>query len=265
MELINYEILFNLILVHENVRPAMLIQPINYSITKLELIIDYITTYFPNLILTKEYQGYQGIIVSKNDYSSQIINNNKMGQILGYPYYYHFDNITENDNYVIELFAVHDTYSLQILANVCNDIIKLPEFKDIAKNAEEALLKHGYNVVINVVVSKIPSYDSVITELLSERELSPDHIEFINNQIWNYLTDGTNDQVPQICTHLDYSNKIHRGIIIALLLDFKHDRLNILYPLKGNIKVHVNKVTQRLSDNINQVLSGSKYFPNSPQ
>jgi hypothetical protein len=65
------DIFFNLILVQENVRPAMLIQTINYSKTIIKNILQYIELRFPNLILTKEYKGYQGIIVSKNDYTSE--------------------------------------------------------------------------------------------------------------------------------------------------------------------------------------------------
>ena len=248
------DVLFNLILVQENVRPAMLIQHVNYSQALLSVILNYIEKEFPNLILTKEYYGYQGIIVSKQSYSGQRILSSTMGKILGYPYYTHFDEITEEDSYVIELIALTDTSRTQLLANVCNDILKLPEFEVLANLAQEVLRNYEYEVNITAVVTKIPSYDSVINELLSDREIITEHIEFINNQFWNYLTDGTNSGVPELCKHIDYSNNIHRGIIIAYLLDFKNDRLSILYPLNGSTKVHVDKMTDKLNEDLIRVL-----------
>jgi len=248
------DVLYNLILTHENIRPAMLIQPINYSAVLLESILKYIGDYFPNLVLTREYHGYQGIIVSKREYSDQRISSKDMGKILGYPYYDHFDEITEDDSHVIEIIAIGTGSRTQILANVCNDIIKLPEFKQLAGNIEYILNKHSFEVTVHVIVTNIPSYSSVITELLSDRELSLDHVDFVNNQFWNYLTDGTSQEIPEVCTHLDYSNKIHRGILIAYLLDFKHDRLSILYPLKGTNKVHVDRMNKKLNDALVKVL-----------
>jgi len=246
------DIFFNLILVQENVRPAMLIQTINYSKTIIKNILQYIELRFPNLILTKEYKGYQGIIVSKNDYTSECISAEYMGRILGYPYYSDFDKII---NYAIEIFVITSNSNIQLLANVCNDIDKLSKFNKIADNAENVLLKYGFNVKLKVVVTEIPSYESVIKELLSDRELSINYINFINNQIWNYLTDGTSEDLPEICKHIDYSNKIHRGIIIAYLLNFKHDYLSVLYPLDGNIKEHVDKMSVELSKSIIKVLN----------
>jgi hypothetical protein len=245
------DIFFNLILVQENVRPAMLIQTINYSKTIIKNILEYIELRFPNLILTKEYKGYQGIIVSKNDYTSECISSEYMGRILGYPYYSDFHKII---NYAIEIFVIKSNLNIQLLANVCNDIDKLDEFNKIADNAENVLLKYGFNVKLKVVVTEILSYESVIKELLSDRELSINYINFINNQIWNYLTDGTSEDLPEICKHIDYSNKIHRGIIIAYLLNFKHDYLSVLYPLDGNIKEKVDKISVELSNNIIKIL-----------
>ena len=250
------DVLFNLILVQEDVRPAMLIQPVNYPEILLELILHYVEKEYPCLTLTKEYHGYQGIIVSKRGYTDHRISCASMGKILGYPYYSHFDEVTDQDSYVIEIIATNNEFTTQIMANVCNDTFKLPEFEIIARNAQEVLRKYYQNINVYAVITNIPSYDSVITELLSDRELPMDHIEFVNNQFWNYLTDGNTQGIPEVCTYFDYSNKIHRGILIAYLLDFKHDRLSILYPLKGSTKVHVDKMNKNLNESLIKVLRG---------
>ena len=99
IEIIGMNNLLNCILVMENIRPSMLIQPVDYSEVsekdkKTKSILDEIKKIFPKLKQSNHYQEYQGIIISKKNYNNRIdISLEEMGKILGYPCYKDFNNI----------------------------------------------------------------------------------------------------------------------------------------------------------------------------
>ena len=77
-----YYILINLILVTENIRPAFLLQYIDYGEIKKEhtftnSILLLVKKYFPTLIQSKHYHHNQGVIISKISYDSR---KNKNGE-----------------------------------------------------------------------------------------------------------------------------------------------------------------------------------------
>jgi hypothetical protein len=155
-------IILNCILVNENVRPAMLVQPADYkerthSDLRTKSIIEGIKKYFPNFILTTDYENYQGVIVSKIDYhynGNKNIGAKEMGKILGYPCYEDFTTIDKNSiSYAIEIYVkvnqVNQVNQIQILANKCKDITKLPEFNSLANKAKHAFAKKEYSELLN--------------------------------------------------------------------------------------------------------------------
>jgi len=180
-------IILNCILVNENVRPAMLVQPADYkelihSDPKTKAIIEGIKKYFPNFILTSDYEKYQGVIISKIDYNgNKNIGTKEMGKILGYPCYEDF-TIIEDDkiSYVIEIYVKTTQYNqIQILANKCKDITKLEEFNSLANKAKHAFAKKEYSELLNrfevkdvyVEISQNIPTQTIINKLLTNEKL----------------------------------------------------------------------------------------------
>ena len=93
----NIDVILNCILVNENVRPAMLVQPADYKEAnhegpKMKYIIEGIQKMFPYLIVSSQYENYQGVIISKMNYNGKKdISLVEMGKLLGYPCYQDFD------------------------------------------------------------------------------------------------------------------------------------------------------------------------------
>jgi len=242
-------IILNCILVNENVRPAMLVQPADYNerthsdpITKS--IIEGIKKYFPNFIFTTDYENYQGVIVSKIDYD---YNGNKnilakeMGKILGYPCYEDFTTIDINSiSYAIEIYVeVNQNSKIQILANKCKDITKLPEFNSLANNSKNAFAKKEYSELLNgfevkevyVEISQNIPIQTIINKLLSNETLEQAELDKVQNMLYNF--GFSNELQFYFMIYFQYNNPIHKGILLELLLKKKYDILSPFYPLQN--------------------------------
>ena len=141
----------NSILVNENVRPAMLVQPVDYDeVTgkdpKTKIIIEEIKEIFPELLLSEDYESYQGVIISKTNYNNIYISEKRMGKILGYPYYKDFNSINhENIFYSIDFYVKQiNGRKIQLFANICKDEINTERFKSFINEAKIAFGKEKY-------------------------------------------------------------------------------------------------------------------------
>ena len=252
-------IILNCILVNENVRPAMLVQPADYkerthSDPRTKSIIEEIKKYFPNFILTSDYENYQGVIVSKIDYDydgNKNIGTKEMGKILGYPCYEDF-TIIEDDkiSYVIEIYVeVNQNSKIQILANKCKDITKVPEFNSLASNAKNAFAKKDYSELLNgfevknvyVEISQNIPTQTIINKLLSNETLEQAELDKIQNILYNF--GFSNELQFYFMIYFQYNNPIHKGILLELLLKEKHDILVPFYPLQ-NYPIQSKKVNE---------------------
>ena len=137
MDLTGIDSILNAILVNEDVRPAMLVQPADNhertgkdTITKT--IIARIKDLFPNLIQSENYKTYQGIIISKTEYNGRNdISLELMGDILGYPCSKEFNTINRDvdTTYGISITAtLTNGKEIHLFANVCKDETKIKEF-----------------------------------------------------------------------------------------------------------------------------------------
>ena len=258
-------IILNCILVNENVRPAMLVQPADYKerthsdpITKS--IIEGIKKYFPNFILTSDYENYQGVIVSKIDYhynGNKNIGAKEMGKILGYPCYEDFTIIDINSiSYAIEIYVevnqvnqVNQNSKIQILANKCKDITKVPEFNSLASNAKNAFAKKEYSELLNgievkevyVEISQNIPTQTIINKLLSNETLEQAELDKVQNMLYNF--GFSNELQFYFMIYFQYNNPIHKGILLELLLKEKHDILSPFYPLQ-NYPIQSKKVNE---------------------
>lgn len=235
-------VLLNCILVSEGVRPAMLIQPMDYQEEtgqdpRSYEIVNAVKTLFPQLQYSEDYDEYQGIIVSRENYNQQKIDLNKMGEILGYPCHAEFETLDIDDTtYGINIVAkLRNGERVFLLANVCQNKSKLPMFRDIATAAKKAFDNEIYSTLlrspvqtVSVSVNEITSTPILIKKVSQHQPLS----EADNNQILDifYNFGYPEDFMDSWEEYFQYKNPVHRGILLSLLLQQKHDTISIFYP-----------------------------------
>jgi hypothetical protein len=240
--------MLNCILVNENVRPAMLVQPEDYEEAshhdpKTKYIIGEITKMFPHLLASSDYETYQGVIISKTDYNGKKdISLEEMGKLLGYPCYKDFDTMEDNNDkvsYSISIYAEDNKNNrIQLFANRCKDAAKIQEFNTIAGNARTVFAKKEYNEILRefqvkeVYVEKVANVptQAIINKLVKNEKLEENEIDTIQNILYNF---GFSTELQLFfCVGFQYNNPIHKGILLDLLLKEKHDTLSPFYPLQ---------------------------------
>ena len=232
--------LLNAILVNEGVRPAMLVQTVDYN----ETVIAKIKHIFPELKYSDNYKTNQGIIISKTeDYNGRKdISLEIMGDILGYPCSKEFNTINRDRDttYGITITATLTTgKEIHLFANLCKDKTKLHEFNDFATKAFSAFHDPKYkdlfqnNVVekVNVEMVKNPSIQSILQKLTNRQHVDDDDKSAIENAMFNlgFSDDGINE----FHDIFQYNNPVHRGIAIDVLLRSVHDTLSPFYSLQN--------------------------------
>jgi hypothetical protein len=241
ISIIGIENIINLILVHEDVRPAMLLQPqdrgeVTGADPKTKKILDTMKIEFPHLIYSENYEMYQGIIISKINYDEQYISLNKMGEILGYPCYKDFEDLDRSQiTYTISISAtLANGQKNQILVNVCKDgVSKL--FEEICSKANSVFSKEEYTSLFGHITfdlqinENIPPH-KIIDKLINSEIITPADTQEISNIIYNF---GFKMEVSkEIIENIQYTNSIHKGILISLLINHINDILSPFYPLQ---------------------------------
>ena len=243
METIGVENYLNAILVNKNVRPAMLIQPVDYGEIsskdpKTKLILETLQSKFPSFLLSEQYQGYQGIIVSKKNYNGMDISLEKMGQSLGYPCYKDYTRMDENEiHYTINLCADYKKKKIQLFANVCKDKSSLVQFNQIAARAKTAFKELNINVYVETTTI-IPT-QVVIDKIIKGVELDEDDLRQADNVLENL---GFTQKIDIMDFQL--RNPIHTGVLLGILLRDKNDVLSPFYPLQEHPQLEECKKIQ---------------------
>ena len=269
---IHIENIFNAILVNENIRPAMLVQPIDYNERKgtdkkTLTIVNGIKKLFPNLYLTDNYQHYQGTIISKKKLSldNEFISLEKMGFILGYPCYKNFENFDRNTNlFTLELIvSYNNNINIQLFANVCENKQQLNKFNLIAQKAFDIFTSEKYKYILKgininkvyVNVENIISTQSVIDKLITNNKITEEEKEKIIDILYNC---GFSDNLSEY--DFQYNNNIHKGILLDILLKEKYDILSPFYPLQTYPiqQKEIEKITIQLEKGLIQILNKTK-------
>ena len=237
MSIFTDDVLINLLLIVNDVRPAMLIQPADYreatgSDTKTKTILMNIKKEYPTLIHSENYKGdYQGILISKKSFDDEEINLNKMGEILGYPCADDFGKINQDDiSYGIDLISIYDNGSQTVIfSNICkNNSSSINEFEKIAEKATNVLKGHEINrqIVEKVIVeiySIIPT-KLIVKKVVQNIKLNNEETDKILNILYNF---GFSMELHFIYKdEFQYDNDLHKGILLALLL------YEINYPIR---------------------------------
>lgn len=271
---LDMDVILNCILVNENVRPAMMVQPADYKEAshnepKTKYMIEEIKKIFPDLIASSNYETYQGVIISKTDYNGKKdISLVEMGKILGYPCYKDFDSIHEDDDdtvsYSISIYAKdNENNRIQLFANRCKDETKIEEFNRISRNAKRAFDKQEYTEILEGIeikevyvekVADVPT-QSIINNLLKNEKLEQPEIDKVQNILYNF---GFSMELQFYFLYsFQYDNPIHKGILLDLLLKEKHDILSPFFPLQNypaqSQKVY--EITEALENDLLKILT----------
>jgi hypothetical protein len=264
---IGIENVLNSILVNENVRPAMLVQPADHNEAtgkdrKTKSIIKAIREQFPELVFSEKYETYQGVIISKTKYNGKNISLEKMGEILGYPCYREFNSIDpDKTSYRIDVIAVSKTgRNIQLFANKCKDKTKIEEFKEIARKAEIAINKEQYRHLLNhfeidridVEIDEIIPTQQIINLLIENKPLQNSEKDKIQNILYNF---GFSIE-QQIMDHFQYTNPIHKGILLSLLVKEENDTLSPFFPLQKypDQEKEVDEITKTWENDLIHIL-----------
>jgi hypothetical protein len=238
--------LLNCILVNNDVRPAMLIQPADYQEAtykdpKTAAKLQAIKKQFPDLIQSIVEGGE--IIISKREIKPETIKENgTMGEILGYPchadYQYTLDNKDELKvaiEIIVHLKPGFDTDTTQIIAYICKDERFFAESKIFAKKCAKALKADplGSLVITSVSAEKrvIMPIKYLINKLIRGEAISTSEKEEIINQIWNL---GFSEEMGGkiVAIKYQFENPIHRGMLISLLSLCDNNQMEPFWPLQ---------------------------------
>lgn len=269
---INIENILNAILVNENIRPAMLVQPIDYNERKgtdkkTLTIVNGIKKLFPDLYLTDNYQNYQGTIISKKKLSldNEFISLEKMGKILGYPCYKNFQNFNRDNNlFALELIvSYNNNIEIQLFANVCENNQTLNKFNLIAQKAFDIFTSGKYKNILKgininkvyVNVENIIPTQSIINKLITNKKITEEEKDKIINILYNC---GFSDNLSKY--DFQYNNKIHKGILLDILLKEKYDTLSPFYPLQTYPiqQKEIESITIELENGLIEILNKTK-------
>ena len=266
------DIMLNCILVNDNVRPAMLVQPHDYGEAtgddpKTKSILNSIKKLFPDLLHSETYNTYQGIIISKTNYNGESISLETMGKILGYPCYADFNNIDKNKlSYAIDIFAVQkNNEKIYLFSNACKDETKLEQFIDLSKKAKETFNKPEYasllenmNITsVDVDTRQIIPSNQIINTLIDDNKLTEDEIYEFKDVLYN---SGFTQEF--INYEFQFNNPIHKGIILQLLIGNMHDILSPFYPIQNYPiqQKEVDEITKKLQTNLIDILERTKRY-----
>lgn len=226
--------LINAFLVNAGIRPASLLQQIDYkNIEDSYYTLSRIKELFPELY---HIPNYQGIIISKTNIIEPIDTCEKMGYALGYPCSDEFNQIINEQisGYIIELICDYynhgKLYTTILIANRCITPYKINEFIKLVKEATQYI---GYQFddieLVDFIVNyeKIYNTNEILNHVYRNKKINSEIIYHIGNIIWNMGIIDDNE----IMNMFHYHKKMHRYIIIGFLwLDIFLDKYNIILP-----------------------------------
>ena len=254
-------ILINATLVQNDIRPAFLVQSINfgeYTIEKREKtnkILDELKEKFPELLQT---ECGQGIILSKKQYLNENITCERLGEIIGYPSYKEFKYITEHTDEKYTIFELYvknkNTYKIiQLLANCCkqeNVDRDRKIFENMASRANKLFNSTNNESIVVVVEEESIPIKSIINKLLNNEILNIKEKFEVNNHIWNLGMEKLNEYP------FDFSNSIHKGIVLTLLSYCDNTPISAFYPLQTypNEMIETDKISAKWENEMLRIL-----------
>jgi hypothetical protein len=271
----NSEVLVNIILVKDDVRPAYLLQFANYDEYNNKGIItsslaNEAKHLFPEFILSTDYSVNQGIIISKKNYNGRNdIDLDKMGEILGYNDYCKkkFTLIDRDiDNYYIEFYyKIRGEERNNLFTVVCDkveleEIITCNNFVIKAKKAlqDEKNKKYLFGLLVEDISYEIKndiSPQTIFNKLLNNKDLSDEDLMELDNMLfYNFYMIEDDDISNKFKKLLQKNNPAHHGILLTLLNFYINDILQTFYPLT-NYPTNFEEIKQTLNKHYKQTIT----------
>lgn len=211
--------IINAFMVQSGVRPASLIQEVDFK-NEIELnnTINKIKELFPDLY---HIPNYQGIILSKTMITESIDNCEKLGKILGYPYYDEFNKIiTENiGGYMIEIncyYKYNDLlYKTQLIVNRCIELNKLNEYKEIQEKANKFIgnkIDDIELILFTMQYEKNYTTHEILKYVYEYKPYNNHVIYHIGNIIYNMGIEDTSFMIT-----FNYDSRFHRIIVTMMI------------------------------------------------
>ena len=232
---IGNDILINCHLVNGNIRNAFLIQPADYQEvtskdTKTAMKIRYIKVLFPKLVLS-DIRGET--LISKRSYTEEEINSDEdMGKIIGYPCAEEYQIVrlkqdTEQTVNITIFAYLENDERVDILAYACLDDRHFKSSEEFAEKAEKFLKK-----IDDIKIKKVVAEKQIRIPLvaLKEKLIFKSHEKMSSAEIYEIDNEISNRDIENL--NPDYTNPVHRGMIIALLSLFENDPCEHFYPLQ---------------------------------
>jgi hypothetical protein len=187
-----------------------------------------------------------------------------MGEILGYPCYKDFEDLDRSQTtYTISINALlHGGQKIEIFVNICKDTVseifdKINKEANLVFSKEEYISLFGEQVTFELKINENPSRNRIIDKLINSEVITPDDIKEILNIMYNF---GFNDMLcNEIIENIQYTNPIHKGILISLLINSINNTVSPFYPLQFREEQGlVNKITKDWSIQILETLMKTK-------
>lgn len=273
VETIGLDEYMNCVLVKQDVRHAMLIQPADYgeaisSDPKTARKLKALKAAFPGLV--QSTVGGGETLISKKPYTSENIKDNAaMGTILGYPcadeYEYtltHPDEPRTAIEIIVNLKPGGNAENLQIIAYVCRTDKHYASAQHLATKAEAVLKADPVigKIVDSVIAEKqtIMPTKFLINELLHNKPLSETDQDEVINKLLNLSLEGANTY------DYDFTNPVHRGIIIGLLTFYDNNPIEPFFPLQYHPESKaLDKITANWDTEVQSIFEDPTTFPES--
>lgn len=222
----------NCILVSENKRNAYLLQPIDYNefsnsdpITKNK--IRKIREFFPDLILS---DSRQGVMISRKKWNSKLDNSySAIAKFLDFP----CSIPSEDENrivYNVNVETDYETISLYTFASTSLRFVDMTNEK-IALYTECFNTDYRTKYLVRRVFLDI---NQVITAKDCINLILKDKItDYVKSEVTNYIENMGFEDYHEITDLIDWTNKIHIGIVVGLLSYSQNDILSPFYPLQN--------------------------------
>lgn len=240
--------LINVILVKEKVRPAFLLQPIDYKETKstdpiTSSKLENIHKLFPELVYSENYTPYRGTLISYDNFDGKEISWSDMGKILGYPCYLDtFDN--DKDDYSIHVVAIFKNTKYcfnnkrsNIFSNRCSNKTKEIEetFESFANKAFDVLKE--YKDILTLEIDKViinyeiwVSTKNLINKIINKENLEKHDKDKVINVLYNF--GFSNNFLRHFERKFQYDNQIHIGMLLSLLVHSDNDVMAVVVPIQ---------------------------------
>jgi hypothetical protein len=230
----------NLYLVEQDCRKAYLFQPYNYDENNKIIKYQIIKRRFPNL---NDTICEQGTIFSKINLDLDKINNDiYLANILSFCCPITYNDIPIKYSYDIVIKLINNI-DVNLITYICDNGLCDIHTQQLCDKIKNTLLQLG-NIIDVIFIKKTHYYEEYYINKLSKsnEQINKDDIDKINNYLYNIgFTEKLQDYIEY---EVEFNNPIHRGILIGLLTQSKHNILEPFCPLDYYPKEekNVNKI-----------------------